>query len=255
VNGCGDAGAATLGAGVTNAGQAYVYLGSSAWVALVRDVETLRLPHDLYTLAHPKPGLAIRVGAMLSGGDSVAWFRDTVGGDFDRLQDELQSIDRDPPALLYLPYLRGERCPFLDSRVRGSFLGLDRSHGRAHLLYSVLEGVAFALRANLDALGVGGDALRLIGGGASSALWPQLIADVCARTVVVNDIPTAATAFGAYAVAAGRLGSEIGSLQWSRQFEPRRARVEQYESRFHIFSEATRFTREFAARLSRPGVR
>ena len=90
VNGSGDAGAATLGAGVSRPGEAYVYLGTSGWVALVREVEALRLPHDLYTLAHPSPRLAIRIGAMLSGGDSAAWFRELCDGSEEHTS-ELQS--------------------------------------------------------------------------------------------------------------------------------------------------------------------
>jgi xylulokinase len=251
VNGCGDAGAATLGAGVSRAGQAYIYLGSSAWVALVRDVTTLSLPHDLYTLAHPGANLAIRVGAMLSGGDSVAWFREVVGGDFEKLQRALQEIDAEPPELLYLPYLRGERCPFQDPRLRGSFLGLDRSHGPAHLLYAVLEGVACALRTNIDALGIGEGDLRLIGGGAVSEIWPQIIADITGRAISVNEMPTAATAYGAFSIAIEKLGRAVPESQWMRSFHPRRARDSQCERRLRAFGEATTFAREFAERLGR----
>ena len=63
-----------------------------------------------------------------------------------------------------------------------------------------------------------------------------------------------ATRFGAYTIAAGHLGSEVGTPQWSHAFEPRPERVEQYESRLHAFSEATRFTRDLAAHLARQGV-
>ena len=118
----------------------------------------------------------------------------------------LAAVDRQPPDALFLPYLKGERCPFHDSKVRGAFLGLDRSHGSAELFYAVLEGVALALRANVDALGIGGGEIRMIGGGAVNSVWPQLIADVAARNVVVTQIPTAATAFGAFSIAAARLG-------------------------------------------------
>lgn len=249
INGCGDAGAATLGAGVSRPGQVYVYLGTSAWVALVRDIATLSLPNDLYTLAHPASSLAIRIGAMLCGGDSVAWWREAVHHDFRLLEDQLGQVDREPPDALFLPYLKGERCPFHDPRLRGAFLGLDRSHRPAHLLYAVLEGVGLALRANMDALGIGGGEIRLIGGGAESAIWPQLIADICARPVVVNEIPTAATAFGAFNLAAGQLGATTADARWSRTVSPRGERIARSERRRHLFDEATRFAREFAQRL------
>jgi len=249
INGCGDAGAATVGAGVSRPGQAYVYLGTSAWVALVREVETLTLPHDLYTLAHPAPRLAIRVGAMLSGGDSAAWFREVCNGNFADLEQRLHAIDESPPDVLFLPYLKGERCPFHDPKVRGAFLRIDRSHGPVELFYSVLEGVALALRANMDALGVGGEEIRLIGGGAANAIWPQLIADITGRSIVVTHIPAAATAFGAFSIAAARLGVRPTMVEWSRSVAPRASRAVHCEQRRHLFDEATHFARELAQRV------
>lgn len=249
INGCGDAGAATIGAGVSRPGQAYIYLGTSAWVALVREVEAVGLPHDLYTLAHPAPGLVIRIGAMLSGGDSVAWFRRIANGKFEDLEHQLTAVDQSPPEVLFLPYLKGERCPFYDPKVRGAFLGLDRSHGPTELFYSVLEGVAMALRANMEALGVGGEEIRLIGGGAVNAVWPQLIADVTGRSIVVTHMPAAATAFGAFSIAAARLGVRPTLTEWSSPVAPRPHRAAHCERRRHLFDDATRFAREFAVRL------
>lgn len=249
VNGCGDAGAATVGAGVSRPGDAYIYLGTSAWVGLVREVQALALPHDLYTLAHPASGLAIRIGAMLSGGDGAAWFAAIAGASFEALEAGLPAVDRAPPDLLFMPYLKGERCPFLDTRVRGAFLGLDRSHGCAEMFYAVLEGVAFALGANMDALGVGGEEIRLIGGGAASTMWPQLIADVTGRSVVVARIPTAATAFGAFRIAAARLGVTADVAEWSHPVAPRGQRTARSERRRHLFNEATQFSREWAQRV------
>ena len=186
---------------------------------------------------------------MLSGGDSAAWFREVCDGRFDDLEQRLAAVDRQPPDALFLPYLKGERCPFHDSKVRGAFLGLDRSHGSAELFYAVLEGVALALRANVDALGIGGGEIRMIGGGAVNSVWPQLIADVAARNVVVTQIPTAATAFGAFSIAAARLGVGLTFADWSRPVSPRADRAERNERRRHLFDDATRIARELGQRL------
>jgi xylulokinase len=248
VNGCGDAGAATVGAGVSRPGEAYVYLGTSAWVALVREVEALTLSHELYTLAHPTDGLAIRIGAMLCGGDGAAWFAGLAGETFESLELRLPAVDCAPPELIFLPYLKGERCPFLDTRVRGAFLGLDRGHGAADMYYAVLEGVALALRANLDALGAGGEEIRLIGGGALSSMWAQLIADVTARRVVVARTPTAATACGAFRIAAARSGMRFADGDWGRRVAPRTERAARSEARHQLFNELTRYAREWAQR-------
>ena len=83
-----------------------------------------------------------------------------------------------PP--LFLPYLSGERTPHNDPYAQGVFFGLVDSTDRATLAYSVLEGVAFALSDGLDALRADGTretSLSVIGGGARSTLWTQLIAD------------------------------------------------------------------------------
>ena len=83
--------------------------------------------------------------------------------------------------LLFLPYLIGERSPHWNPLARGAFVGLTMSHGRAEMARAVLEGVAFNLKMILDAFleqRAAIQAMRLIGGGARSALWRQILADV-----------------------------------------------------------------------------
>lgn len=249
INGCGDAGAATVGAGVTRSDSAYAYLGTSAWVAVVREVATLTLPHELYTLAHPTDGLAIRIAAMLCGGDSAAWFAGVASASFATLERQLSEVDRAAPDLLFLPYLKGERSPFLDPQVRGAFVGLERGHGAGELYYAVLEGVALALAANMDALGIGAGDIRLIGGGGASAMWGQLIADASGRRVVVAQVPTAATAYGAFRVAAARSGCRQSAEDWSRQCVPREERAARAERRRRLFNDLTQQVRLWTQRL------
>jgi xylulokinase len=92
--------------------------------------------------------------------------------------------------------------------MRGSFAGLGLHHDRTHLARAVLEGCAFALRDivdRLDALGLGGEELRVVGGGARSPLWLQIKADVTTRPVraVRGDHATSAGAAMLAGVAAG----------------------------------------------------
>ncbi len=248
INGIGDAGASTLGAGVRAAGDTYMYLGTTAWVAQVSKLADLQLPQQVYTLAHPDRGLAIRVGATLAGGDCAAWCRELCGAPFNELEAQLTAIDRAPPSLIFLPYLKGERSPFQDPAVRGAFLGLERSHQLAHLFYAVLEGVAYALRENLRLLGPVPEELPVIGGGASSRLWPQIIADVCGTTVLQTETPTTATAYGAFTIAAQMRGIDPSTSQWTRPLQPRPERMIRCEQRGKRFAEATTFARQWAAR-------
>jgi xylulokinase len=117
------------------------------------------------------------------------------------------------------------------------------------LYYAVLEGVALALRANLDALADGGTEIRLIGGGALSPMWAQLLADVTGRHILVTRIPTAATAFGAFRIAATCCGMDTDEHTGERRVGPRPERAARAERRRLLFNARTGQAREWAARL------
>jgi len=88
--------------------------------------------------------------------------------------------------LLWAPYLMGERTPHLDPKVRGALMGITPSHGRAHIVRAILEGVAFSLKDSFsifDEMKVPVTHIRLGGGGARSPLWRQIQADVYAHEV------------------------------------------------------------------------
>ena len=170
INGCGDVGATTLGSFCTDPGDISVYLGTSGWVARVVPAGDIEPNGGVYRLAHPSPGLLIEVTPILSAGAAGTWIRSILGISTDERDMVLAEADRQPTDLIFLPYLAGERFPFLDTDVRGAFFGLDASHRRADLYYAVLEGVALAIRANLTAIDPAGTGrIRLVGGGATSA--------------------------------------------------------------------------------------
>ena len=88
--------------------------------------------------------------------------------------------------LLFHPYLQGERAPYWDPLLRADFIGLTISHNRAHFARALYEGIAFSIRdllAAAQALGLAFGTIRLMGGGAKSAVWRQIIADVTGLTV------------------------------------------------------------------------
>ena len=100
---------------------------------------------------------------------------------------------------MFLPYLTGERTPYPDPQARGAFVGLTLRHGKAHLVRSVLEGVSFGLRDSLElikGLGVPIEQVRASGGGARSAVWRQIQADVFGAELVLVNV-TEGAAFGA----------------------------------------------------------
>src|SRR4030095_8757262 len=109
------------------------------------------------------------------------------GGDpYDSLTAEAANIQPGSASLLWAPYLMGERTPHLDPDARAALVGLSASHGRAHVIRAILEGVAYSLRDTFtifDELAVPVSTVRLGGGGSRSALWQQVQADVYGRDV------------------------------------------------------------------------
>jgi len=112
-----------------------------------------------------------------------------------------------PPGALgltFLPYLTGERTPHADPRARGAIVGLTLSHDQRHLLRAVVEGITFGLRDCLDLLRRSGESaahVRVSGGGARSAWWRQVMADVFDADVATINVSEGA-AFGAALLAA-----------------------------------------------------
>ena len=130
---------------------------------------------------------------MLSAGGSLRWFRDTLcqaessvaaetGLDpYDYITASAANVPPGAEGLTFLPYLTGERTPHKDPDAKGAFIGLSLRHTRAHMARAVLEGVAFGMRDSLDIIremGVPIEEIRASGGGARSAQWRQIQADV-----------------------------------------------------------------------------
>ncbi len=210
VIGGGDGACATVGAGSVRPGDAYNYLGSSSWIAVTAE----RPLHDprmrTFTFAHLDPDLYFPTGTMQSAGGSLDWLERLLRGEGERpLYDELETAAASVPpgarGLLFLPYLIGERSPHWNPLARGVFAGLTMSHGRAEMARAVFEGVALNLRMILDAFleqGAAIQAMRLIGGGARSPLWRQILADVYELPILRPALLAEATSLGA-AIAGG----------------------------------------------------
>lgn len=244
VNGCGDAGATTLGSFCRERGDISLHLGTTGWLArVVGETEAAKI-RPVYRLAHPSPGLLIEITPILSAGAATAWARRVLALSDAAAEAALAASDAAPPDLLFLPYLAGERSPFLDTDVRGAFLGLDAGHPAAALYYAVLEGVGLAIRANLTVIDpAGAGPVRLVGGGAKSALWPQMLADILARPVAVSHAASIATATGAFLVAADTFGLHVREDAATRLVPPRPERAGRIRRLSAAFAEATRFAR------------
>ncbi len=214
IAGGGDQAAQAVGVGAVQPGIVALTLGTSGVVFATTDQPFIEPDGRLHAFCHSVPGRWHLMGVMLSAAGSLRWYRDTVapGQDYDSLLAPAKDVPANSEGLLFLPYLTGERTPHPDPLARGAFVGLTIRHGLAHMTRSVIEGVAFGLRDSFELMKSAGLAsirqVRVSGGGARSALWRQILADVFnAELVTVNT--TEGAAFGA-ALLAG-----VGTGVWS----------------------------------------
>jgi len=199
VAGGGDQSMAAIGNGVVEEGIALSTIGTGG--QLFTPTRTFKTDPELriHSFCHAVPGRWHLMGAILAGGLSLKWFRDNLrpGADYRQIDEAAASVVPGSEGLIFLPYLLGERTPHLDPSARGCFVGLTIHHSFGHLARAVMEGVAFAMRDCLDLfleLGVNPGKIVVSGGGAKSALWRQIQADVYEREVLtVNTREEAAT--------------------------------------------------------------
>jgi xylulokinase len=132
------------------------------------------------------------MGATLSAGLSLNWVREILNATWDELYASAgHPVRADDP--IFVPHLSGERTPYSDPALRGSWTALALADDRTSLLRSALEGTAFSIRDALDAL-LAADLppqLRLAGGGTLAASWRQLLADVLGVPLYAVDVPAA----------------------------------------------------------------
>jgi xylulokinase len=221
VGGAGDQEAQGVGGGIASEGLVSVTLGTSGVVFASSDSYRVEPEGRLHAFCHAIPDKWHLMGVMLSAAGSFRWFRDALAQAevadararnidvYDLLTAQAAGAPAGSEGLLFLPYLTGERTPYPDPDARGVYFGLTLRHTKAHMIRAVLEGVAYGLRDSLElmrALGLKIEQVRASGGGARSALWRQILADVFNSEIALLNIAEGA-AYGA-ALLAG-VGAEV----------------------------------------------
>ncbi len=255
VGGAGDCAAGAIGNGVVKTGVLSTSIGTSGVMFCHSDTPQYDAAGRLHTFCHAVRGKWHMMGVNLTSGGSLQWWMDQVLTDPDAKKDP-QRYDRATAAaagiaagsggLVFLPYLNGERTPHANPNARGSFVGLNLTHGRGAMTRSVMEGVTFALRDSLaiiESLDVPVKQIRASGGGSRNPLWRQMQADVFGKkitTLAVEQGPAfgvallAAVGDGAYAniEAACKATIEIAA-----ETKPNAAAVKAYNKIFPIYQE------------------
>jgi xylulokinase len=275
VAGTGDTTAAALGAGAVGDYVPHLYVGTSAWLSCHVPGKKTDVLRNIASMPSVVPDRYWVATVQNVAGQAVDWLIDNLldthgpARSAEALAELNALAEKAPPGsngVLFGPWLNGERTPVDDPTVRGAWLNLSLGTRREDLVRAVFEGVAYNTRWMLEAVehftgrtgpdGLGG--IRFIGGGASSRLWCQVMADVLRRPILQVEQPAAANARGAAllaGIATGAAGwGEIGDLVRVRErFEPDESRRAVYDRGYSAFRSHYRKNRGFYARLN--GVR
>ena len=187
--GAGDNAAAAVGTGAVGAGTMNISLGTSGTVFIPTAGFAAGVGDRIHSFCHAD-GAWHLMGCILSAASCNAWWVNDVLGS-DDMSSEQEGIDvrsADPSLPYFLPYLMGERTPHNDVTARGALVGMSMSTTRADLTRAVLEGVAFAVRDSVEiarSLGVSVSSSTVCGGGARSATWLQMLADILGIELVL----------------------------------------------------------------------
>lgn len=198
VGGAGDNAAAAVGTGVVEDGKAFTTIGSSGVVFAHTSNISIDKKGRVHTFCCAVPNCWHVMGVTQSAGLSLKWFRDNLcwsemetalnmGVDPYYLTDkEAMDVPIGANKLLYMPYLNGERTPHLDPNCRGAFVGLSTMHKKKDMIRAVMEGVSYSLRDCVEVMremNINVTDMMACGGGGSSPLWRQMLADLYACPV------------------------------------------------------------------------
>ncbi len=216
--GAGDNAASAVGMGAVEAGQGFLSLGTSGVLFVVTPDYQPNAASATHAFCHAVPGRWHQMSVMLSAASALQWVSHLLGaanaGEVATRAAGLSASDR-AASPLFLPYLSGERTPHNDAKVRGSFHGLDFDTDAARLGYAVMEGVSFGLLDGLAALNAAGSTvsrLSLVGGGARSAFWAQMLASALDVEIVTHGGSAVGGALGAARLGALAVGAPMASV-------------------------------------------
>ncbi|MCL2457194.1 MAG: xylulokinase, partial [Defluviitaleaceae bacterium] len=244
VIGGGDQAVGAVGSGVVSEGMCSVSLGTSGVLFVAADnfaVDTS--PAAIHAFCHAT-GKFHFMGVTLAAAGSNKWWTEEIlaTNDYSSEQKNIFKIGKN--SVFFLPYLSGERTPHNDSFARGAFVGMNMTTTRAEMTQAVLEGVAFSLRDILTRvrdLGANVTTARIIGGGAKSALWCQMIADIL-RLRVEKMQSSEGPAFGAAILAMVGAGAYknveeacAALIKITETFSPNEDVSLEYDKRYPIY--------------------
>ena len=218
--GGGDSHCALLGMGCTKPGNVGMLLGTNVTLRMVFSQQPLDVGNRVWTQHHVVPGRFTASASTMAGASVLSWYAgafmpDAAAGllsDDTALGELIGSVPPGSEGLICLPYIHGERSPFYDPEMTGSFIGLRPWHNRAHALRAVMEGIGYVVADCGDLLSSVGrqngqdiGPIRLGGGGSKNTIWTEILASCLSRPLLRTDVSEAGSRGAAMlgAVAAG----------------------------------------------------
>ena len=245
VVGCGDEHGACLGAGLVVPDLICDITGTAEPVAAAAREPVFDETGLVETHAHADARLWLLENPGFVSGGSIRWYSDNVArAGYDELTAAADGIPPGSEGLVFLPCLSGAMTPTWNGNARGVFHGLSMKHGRDHMTRAVFEGCAYGFRDIVDRfgeLGIGGEEVRVVGGGARSPFWCQVKADATGRVLRTLKDPEA-TATGA-AMLAGVAEGTFSSLdeaaeslvEFGPTYEPDTGKKEAYDEAYGLY--------------------
>ncbi|MFP3417826.1 MULTISPECIES: xylulokinase [Bacillus] len=254
-NACG-----AIGAGILSSGHTLCSIGTSGVILSYEEDHERELQGNLHLFHHAKKDAFYTMGVTLSAGYSLEWTKSLLAPEksFQALLEGVADVAPGANGLLFTPYLVGERTPYADSIIRGSLIGLDSRHERAHMVRAVLEGITFSLNESIALFRQAGkriESIVSIGGGARSQTWLQMQADIFQAEVIQleNEQGPALGAAMLAAVGGGWYPSlEACADQFIHQaalYEPNQQRVDVYAHLFRLYQSIYTKTRDIQVGL------
>ncbi len=182
VAGAGDNPAAAVASDTVSEGKCNISVGTSGTVFISSKTFAKIECDTIHSFCHAN-GAYHLLGGIMCAASCNKWFSEDIllCNDYNKLQSEITDDMLGNNHVYFLPYLMGERSPLDDPDARGTFTGLGIDTQRKHMLLAVMEGVAFAIRDNLEIIKASGIEITaggLCGGGAKSPLWQKIFCNV-----------------------------------------------------------------------------
>ena len=255
-----DNASAALGAGIISEEMGMVSIGTSG-VFLAYEEAGKDYGGDLHYFYHVLPDAFYAMGVTLAAGHSLSWFKNTFAPekDFDTLLKDITHIPAGSEGLLFLPYISGERTPYTDSQIRGSFLGMDQGHTLSHFARAVLEGITFSLKDSQKLMekhtGKVFEKIVSVGGGAKNPTWLQMQADIFDTTIVTLSTEQGPGMGAAMLAAMGQgwfadIEACVASfVKEAASYEPNPSQVSKYQDVYAIYQEGYEATKKISHQL------